>query len=164
MRKKLREEVKKVRTKSSKAPKVGQPRSRKRKASEIREPDSFPLDLPVSLMKKLVKERNKISEKYLVVLPCSPTVAEILDKYAASQDPTGNPSFDEVVEGTKRYFDKALGTMLLYKFERVQYMEITKKNADKSPSEIYGADHLLRLFGQIIINLKKKLIFSLHFQ
>jgi mortality factor 4-like protein 1 len=44
------------------------------------------------------------------------------------------------------YFDKALPVLLLYSNEKSQYNEIIKE--DISPSTIYGAEHLLRLFGK----------------
>lgn len=46
------------------------------------------------------------------------------------------------------YFDKALPVMLLYKKERRQYDEAIAENV--SPSTVYGAEHLLRLFGILI--------------
>lgn len=57
-------------------------------------------------------------------------------------DPVG-----EVLKGIRCYFDKALPVMLLYKKERKQYQETVV--GDVSPSTIYGAEHLLRLFGMI---------------
>lgn len=51
----------------------------------------------------------------------------------------------EVLKGIRCYFDKALLPMLLYKKERQQYHEVVTDNI--SPSTIYGAEHLLRLFG-----------------
>ena len=56
----------------------------------------------------------------------------------------------EVVEGLKCYFDKALGNILLYRFERQQYVELRKKVPEKLMSEVYGAEHLLRLFGKLL--------------
>lgn len=44
------------------------------------------------------------------------------------------------------YFDKALPAMLLYQCERRQFEEATAD--DISPSTVYGAEHLLRLFGK----------------
>ena len=54
------------------------------------------------------------------------------------------------------YFDKALGSNLLYRFERPQYAEIRKRyvtgptvqvNQEREMSAIYGAEHLLRMIG-----------------
>lgn len=54
----------------------------------------------------------------------------------------------EIISGITIYFDKALGNNLLYRFERAQYVELRRANPDKAMSEIYGAEHLLRLFGE----------------
>lgn len=53
----------------------------------------------------------------------------------------------EIVDGLRCYFDKALPAMLLYKEERQQYKEVVADNV--SPSGVYGAEHLLRLFGML---------------
>ena len=61
----------------------------------------------------------------------------------------------EVVDGIKVYFDRALGVTLLYRFERPQYddtfAESSKAGKDKElhMSDVYGAEHLLRLFGTV---------------
>jgi len=59
-------------------------------------------------------------------------------------------SIGEILKGIRCYFDKALPVMLLYKKERQQYHDTVK--IDVSPSTIYGAEHLLRLFGMLIIS------------
>lgn len=58
----------------------------------------------------------------------------------------------EVAHGLRLYFNKSLGHNLLYKFERGQYAEqrqmmVAKGDEDPEMSKIYGAEHLLRLFG-----------------
>jgi len=83
----------------------------------------------------------------------------------------------EVLEGLLIYFDQALGSILLYRFERPQYADIVKvlfrlfsllslsslfffflqfflqfflrsqSFTNKRLCEVYGAEHLLRLFG-----------------
>jgi hypothetical protein len=60
-------------------------------------------------------------------------------------------SIGEILKGVRCYFDKALPMMLLYKKERKQYHEVVIDNV--SPSTIYGAEHLLRLFG-MFVNIK----------
>lgn len=55
--------------------------------------------------------------------------------------------FDEVINGIRLYFDRGLGNILLYRNERSQYQSIKKKYGDNSRmSDIYGPEHLLRLF------------------
>lgn len=57
-------------------------------------------------------------------------------------------SVHEVMQGLQSYFDRALPMMLLYKNERRQY---EKEIADDvPPSNVYGAEHLLRLFGMLM--------------
>lgn len=41
--------------------------------------------------------------------------------------------------------------MLLYRQERAQHDVTMEKHPGKSASEIYGAEHLLRVFGEIIL-------------
>lgn len=59
-------------------------------------------------------------------------------------------SAGEVLKGVQLYFDKVLPAMLLYKNERQQYNDAMKHAS--SPSKVYGAEHLLRLFGMLIDN------------
>jgi len=109
------------------------------------------LNLPAVLKKQLVDDWDWITrEKKIVSLPRKPTVAEILDLFLQTKKKGGQSEkiFNEVIEGIRIYFDKALGTLLLYRFERPQYSDLTKKQA-KPLSEVYGAEHLLRLFVKL---------------
>lgn len=46
------------------------------------------------------------------------------------------------------FLTQALPLILLYRQERTQYDITVQKLPGKSPSEIYGAEHLLRVFGE----------------
>lgn len=97
----------------------------------------------------------------LAPLPHAHPVSEVLKAYLAeeqSKRESSSVEFDrveEVTAGVKEYFDKSLGVMLLYKFERQQYKDILAQTIDsgdvqwegKSISDVYGAEHLCRLFG-----------------
>ena len=61
-----------------------------------------------------------------------------------------------VISGLQIYFDRALGTNLLYRFERAQYAQVRHDywtgpkvivGTEKEMCLIYGAEHLLRMLG-----------------
>ncbi|CAG8954056.1 hypothetical protein HYFRA_00009157 [Hymenoscyphus fraxineus] len=101
---------------------------------------------------------NVTKNSQLIPLPRASPVSTILADYIDCEMPrrqAGSPQadiLDEVVAGLKEYFEKSLGRLLLYKFERHQYVEIRSawENKDselygKGPAETYGAEHLCRL-------------------
>ncbi len=56
----------------------------------------------------------------------------------------------EFVEGIRAYFDRALGSILLYRFERAQYeKEVGLRPAGTAMSDVYGPQHLLRVFVKL---------------
>ena len=117
--------------------------------------------MPDRLKSLLVDDWENITKNLqLVQLPSSKPAAIILDEYFAHATSTGNRNttetdiLEEVIQGLKEYFNKSLGRLLLYRFEREQFFDIltqteqaTSDLAGKSMSEIYGGEHLLRLFG-----------------
>ncbi|KAI8097456.1 MRG-domain-containing protein [Halteromyces radiatus] len=114
------------------------------------------LDLPEALKCQLVDDWENITKnQQLVPLPREPTVTQILAQYKQyrmekkSGKEWNAELMDEVIEGLCMYFNKALGTMLLYQFERQQYSDIRRKNSSKDMADIYGAEHLLRLYVQL---------------
>ncbi|XP_074304236.1 protein MRG1 isoform X2 [Silene latifolia] len=109
------------------------------------------IQMPSTLKKQLVDDWESVMQKdKLVKLPRSPNVDEVLKKYLeyrTRKDGTMTDSVAEILNGLRCYFDKALPLMLLYKKERQQYHESVTNNV--SPSTIYGAEHLLRLFVKL---------------
>ena len=55
----------------------------------------------------------------------------------------------EITKGIREYFNISLGLQLLYKWERPQFIQIMNDNPETLPSQLYGAFHLLRLFGTL---------------
>ncbi|KAM0835401.1 hypothetical protein ACQ4PT_062963 [Festuca glaucescens] len=106
---------------------------------------------PLTLKKQLVDDWEFVTQLgKLVKLPRSPTVDDILKKYLEhriKKDNKISDSYAEITRGLRCYFDKALPAMLLYKKEQKQYKEEIK--GDVSPSSVYGAEHLLRLFVKL---------------
>lgn len=156
---------------------------------------SIRIPIPDTLKGLLVDDWENVTKSLLLVpLPHPHPITTILSDYTASEATKRRPGsadadvLEEVVQGIKEYFDKSLGRILLYRFERQQWLEIheriSKENATtttklsssppqttsatetkdptkdtttttepdhsnltaKSPSDIYGAEHLCRLF------------------
>lgn len=57
---------------------------------------------------------------------------------------------NEIMTGLRSYFDRCVGSILLYRMERLQYQTLKEQNPKVPLSELYGAEHLLRLFGMWI--------------
>lgn len=101
-------------------------------------------------------------ELSLVPLPAKITVNEILDAYKKEEQETrrvGSAEADileEVISGLREYFDVTLGRILLYRFEREQYLETRRDweagkgdfEGKNGPADVYGAEHLSRLLGK----------------
>lgn len=128
------------------------------------------LSIPDTLKVRLVDDWEFITKRNLLVpLPREPNVEGILSSYRSyylsikKDNKASRPPavLDEVLDGLKAYFNKALGNNLLYRFERAQYVQQRKEwnaaqhgniDEDKAmqPSKVYGAEHLLRLFGMLL--------------
>ncbi|KAI9264362.1 MRG-domain-containing protein [Phascolomyces articulosus] len=112
----------------------------------------FKLPIPESLKGHLVDDwENVTKNQQLAPLPRTPSVSEILQQYF--EHAHGRCNMDDetlrlVMDGIKLYFDKSLGSSLLYNTERKQYEEQVHTH-EKSPSDMYGIEHLLRLFVQM---------------
>lgn len=114
------------------------------------------LDIPDTLKGQLVDDwENVTKNQQLVPLPRQLTINDVLARYKRfKKEKKGNRELneellEEVFDGLRIYFNKALGTILLYRFERHQYADIRRQIPDKDLVDIYGAEHLLRLFVQM---------------
>lgn len=115
---------------------------------------SIKLWFPDHLKGLLVDDwENVTKSQQLVELPHKKaTVDKILQDYLDYEKPcragddTQIDILEETIGGLREYFDKALGRILLYRFERLQYAEQQKEwSAEQGPSTTYGAEHLGRL-------------------
>lgn len=122
--------------------------------------------MPDNLKSLLVDDwENVTKNQQVVALPAKASVNQILEDFVAEEKPKRTSSADldvleEVIMGIKEYFDKALDKILLYRFEREQYKALRKKweagsgeYSEKGPLDVYGAEHLTRLFGMLLDNL-----------
>lgn len=118
--------------------------------------------MPDNLKSLLVDDwENVTKNQQVVALPAKHSVNAILEAYTQEEkgkraSPGELDVLEEVVMGIKEYFDKSLDKILLYKFEREQYHTLRKKwevgsgdYAHKGQLDIYGAEHLTRLFGKL---------------
>lgn len=115
--------------------------------------------MPDRLKSLLVDDWENITKNLqLVQLPSGKPASVILEEYydfvsaSGHRNSTETDIVEEVVAGLKEYFNKALGRLLLYRFEREQFYDIhtridqpTDELAGKTLAEIYGGEHLLRL-------------------
>ncbi|KAK8920412.1 Chromatin modification-related protein eaf3 [Metarhizium anisopliae] len=137
---------------------------RRGKDWELEQEDAFHskpminLPVPDHIQAMLVDDWENITKNnQLVPLPHPKPVTRILEDYLSFERPhreEGSASMDildEVVAGFREYFEKALSRILLYRFERHQYMDLRKlwDNVEstkyKSVCDVYGAEHLSRL-------------------
>lgn len=120
--------------------------------------------MPDRLKSVLVDDWENVTKHLMLVqLPSKTPVSQIIKDYIDHEGPkreAGSASQDqlhETVGGMAWYFRSALGKLLLYKFERVQYQEIvramqwnTAPYYEKNIEDIYGAEHLLRLLCKLL--------------
>ena len=118
---------------------------------------------PDNLKSLLVDDWENVTKNLsLVQLPSKTPVNSIIDTYFEEEKGKrrlGSAEADlleEIVAGVKEYFEKCLGRILLYRFEREQFYEVRNlwEGAvggpweGKGPGDVYGAEHLARLFGK----------------
>lgn len=111
-------------------------------------------ELPASLKRQLVDDWEFVTKEHkLVSLPREYTVRRIMAEWLRNRRAGQDRASREVAESLQEYFDAMLPTVLLYRFERHQFRDFfDDENADsdvRTPSSVYGAEHLLRLFVKL---------------
>lgn len=110
------------------------------------------IKIPGLLKKQLATDWEQITKKNaLLPLPRDPSVSQILDYYLSAPRRDKNPEITKkVIAALKQYFNSCLEYMLLYKHEKQQFVAWMKKKKDTQElSDIYGAEHLTRLFVKL---------------
>ncbi|KAK3067504.1 Esa1p-associated factor [Teratosphaeriaceae sp. CCFEE 6253] len=110
------------------------------------------LFMPDPLKSILVDDWEKVTkEQKLAPVPSPTPVTRFLNEYETSEMAHRRPNsadadiLEEVVAGVKEYFNKSLGRILLYRFERQQFFEMHKaveaghgEHAGKTLADVYG--------------------------
>ncbi|CAG8501408.1 819_t:CDS:10 [Diversispora eburnea] len=135
-----------------------QQRSKKRSRMEEEEEEEdeymnrleIKISIPESLKCRLIDDWENVTKSHsLLKLPRTPNVIDILNHYVEYKRKILGDIYTEVANGLQIYFEKTLGNILLYSTERQQYVDIRKQYIEKENAEIYGAEHLLRLFVEL---------------
>jgi len=108
------------------------------------------LNLPEDLKTYVIKDWENLTQKNKVCnLPKSEdrTVFQILQDFVASKKKI--PVMAQICDGLLVYFDRALPNILLYRVERSQYEKLREEYPNRRVCEMYGGEHLLRLFVRL---------------
>ncbi|KIV98113.1 hypothetical protein, variant [Exophiala mesophila] len=154
----------------SSAPITGGRGSKRARDNDIEKEDNYynrpsiRISIPDHLKSLLVDDWENVTKSLLLVpLPSKAPANYILDEYFNEEKLNrrlGSVEADillEFVAGLKTYFEKAIGKILLYRFERAQLAEVRKlwesgQHKDwegRGPGDCYGAEHLTRM----VVNL-----------
>ncbi|KAJ3197397.1 Esa1p-associated factor [Irineochytrium annulatum] len=153
--KKSKSTEKKVSVDSEKSATKKRPRETGEKEDEFVKRPEVKISIPESLKIQLVDDWENITKNQkVVVIPRNPNVIEILNLYRESLSKKNNGKESrteevgqEIVDGLKVYFDRALGSILLYRFERPQYVELRKSFPDKAMSEVFMEANAQKFFA-----------------
>jgi hypothetical protein len=94
-----------------------------------------------------------IDEQQLIVLPCSPSIINIIEGYK-KQNTNLDAETVLILDDIGPLFNLMAGKHLFYPRERLQYREILLQEGGASKlCSVYGSVHLLRLFGTFSLSL-----------
>lgn len=112
-----------------------------------------------------LEDWESVTKEYrLVPIPCAVTVRDILQRWSARRKQTNSQNDHSNGELIMSYFDAALPTMLIYRFELQQYLDCRLQIGSKSrssPCDFYGGFHLLRLLIKLPFLLEHRVPYQL---
>ncbi|ODV87712.1 hypothetical protein CANARDRAFT_193965 [[Candida] arabinofermentans NRRL YB-2248] len=123
--------------------------------------DIVKIKVPDEVKYMLIDDWEFITKDHRVVkLPCEVNVDLLLARFETYYEKEKEKekkeialdNMSELIGNVRLYFNKAIGSILLYRHERIQYKTTLTKYKGIDPSEIYGVQHLLRLLS-ILPNL-----------
>ena len=118
------------------------------------DPADVELPLPELLVQFVMSDCEFVTrERRLVPLPRAPSVSSILKAFLRLVEAVEDDPRIAIVDGVRLLFNAALPVHLLYRFERLQHVELRQRldaAADtRDLADVYGAEHLLRLLVRI---------------
>ncbi|KAJ5123677.1 Chromatin modification-related protein eaf3 [Penicillium atrosanguineum] len=118
---------------------------------------SIRIVMPDNLKSLIVDDWERVTKNGSVVaLPAPKPVRQIFQDWRDEEEPKRRENridvdvLDEVISGMLEYFDVMLDKVLLYRYERAQYRVFRSKFQDTKnfgPVDVYGGEHLIRLFS-----------------
>jgi len=103
--------------------------------------------VPEKIKTFLIDDRHHVlDQRRIVKLPPRHTVDGIFSSFLSTR---GNSVVAQALaSGMQNYFNTMLGTQLLYRIEREQFLEVNGAPGEPKPlTSVYGASHLFRLFA-----------------
>ena len=110
------------------------------------------LDYPKEIKQLLRDDRNNIQcKKFLKNIPRKngQRIYDILINYSADFNVKNDEIKKEIINHIRFYFNEALPNVLLYQNEKVQYNMVLKHFNNLAMDQIYGVEHLCRLFTKL---------------
>ncbi|GFQ81853.1 mortality factor 4-like protein 1 [Trichonephila clavata] len=125
-------------------------------AEEVEIQGEVKITIPPILKNWLIDDDDLVvRQKKIMQVPARITVDHIIASYVKQKVSVKGLSqrmeitIVQIANRIRDCFNVLLGNMLLQKFERPQYAEMLAKYPDLKMCQIYGATHLLRMFGKL---------------
>jgi len=131
-------------------PTMDDPEDDKEDNDKLDDPPPVRLNLSDDLKNHVIRDWENLTQNGKVCdlpKPADKTVTKILGDFKASKKKAA--VFAQICDGISVYFERALPTILLYRAERAQYERLRAEHPDLRNCDLYGGEHLLRLFVRL---------------